>query len=157
MKRTATYRGYLSQYGRQILRKFGLGQTSCGAFREGDGVAEGGQPLGVVAGEAVGVQALEVVAPEFAIRLAVAKYVVGDNEDAVGDGDNGLLVAAVLDEPAVLGGEVGVTFPDGTAGTLDGPAQGAVGGSPLRWTGCRPRAKVRATEQMPWPRTIVRR
>src|SRR6266446_2894580 len=37
-------------------------------------------------------------------------------------------VAAALDEPAVLGGEVGVAFADSAAGTLDqGLAQGAVG------------------------------
>ena len=41
----------------------------------------------MVAGETVGVQALEVVAPEFAIRLAVPQDVVGDDEDAVGDSD----------------------------------------------------------------------
>src|SRR5881397_201613 len=97
MKRTATYRGYLSQYGRQILRKFGLGPTSCGAFREGDGVAEGGEALGVVAGEAVGVQALEVVASEFATRLAVAQDVAVDDEDTMGDGaDDVMFVEAKL-------------------------------------------------------------
>src|SRR5438876_5888793 len=95
---------------------------------EGDGVTEGGQPLGVVAGETVGVQPLEVVAPEFTIRLAVPQDVVDDDEDAVGDSDYGLLIAAPLDEAAVLGGEVGVAFPYGAAGTLDeGLAQGAVG------------------------------
>src|SRR5438874_1077720 len=94
----------------QILRKLGLGPVSCGALRQGHGVAEGGEALGMVAGEAVRVQPLEVVAAEFAIRLAVPQDVVGDDEGAVGDGNDGLLVAAALDEPAVLGGEVGVAF-----------------------------------------------
>ncbi len=48
-------------------------------------------PRGMVAGEAVRVQPLEGVAPEFAIRLAVAQDVVGEDEDAVGDGNDGLL------------------------------------------------------------------
>src|SRR5439155_19949192 len=101
---------------------------SCGVLGEGDGVAESGEPFGVVAGETVGVQPLEVVAPEFTIRLAVPQDVVGDDEDAVGDSDDGLLIAAPLDEAAVLGREVGVAFAYGAAGTLDqGLAQGAVG------------------------------
>src|SRR5439155_15669703 len=92
---------------------------------EGDGVTEGGQPLGVVAGETVGVQPLEVVAPEFTIRLAVPQDVVDDDEDAVGDSDYGLLIAAPLDEAAVLGGEVGVAFPYGAAGhSRRGPGAG---------------------------------
>ena len=82
----------------------------------------------MVAGEAIGVQPLEVVAPELAIGRAVPQQVVGDDEDAVRDGDDGLLVAPALYEPAVLGGEVGVAFPDGAARTLDEDlAQGAIG------------------------------
>src|SRR5437667_11266739 len=101
---------------------------SCGVLGEGDGVAESGEPCGVVAGETVGVQPLEVVAPEFTIRLTVPQDVEGDDEDAVGDSDDGLLIAAPLDEAAVLGREVGVAFAYGAAGTLDqGLAQGAVG------------------------------
>src|SRR5438128_12088875 len=101
---------------------------SCGVLGEGDGVAESGEPFGVVAGETVGVQPLEVVAPEFTIRLAVAQDVEGDDEDAVGDSDDGLLIAAPLDEAAVLGREVGVAFAYGAAGTRDqGLGQGAVG------------------------------
>src|SRR5207247_1354294 len=112
----------------QILRKLGLGPVSCGALRQGHGVAEGGEALGMVAGEAVRVQPLEVVAAEFAIRLAVPQDVVGDDEDAVGDGNDGLLVAAALDEPAVLGGEVGRAFTGSGAGAVaQGLAQGAVG------------------------------
>ncbi len=62
------------------------------------------------------------------LRLAVLEDVVGDDEDAVDDSDDGLLIAAPLDEAAVQGREVGVAFPYGTAGTLDqGLAQGAVG------------------------------
>jgi len=53
------------------------------------------------------------------MRLAVPQDVAGDDEEPVGDGDDYLLVAAALDEPAVLGREVGVAFPDGTAGALD--------------------------------------
>src|SRR5207247_927639 len=114
--------------GRQILRKLGLGPVSCGALRQGHGVAEGGEALGMVAGEAVRVQPLEVVAAEFAIRLAVPQDVVGDDEGAVGDGNDGLLVAAALDEPAVLGGEVGRAFTGSGAGAVaQGLAQGAVG------------------------------
>src|SRR5437763_1046253 len=101
---------------------------SGGVLGEGDGVAESGEPFGVVAGRPVGVKPREVVAPEFTIRLAVPQDVVGDDEDAVGDSDDGLLIAAPLDEAAVLGREVGVAFAYGAAGTLDqGLAQGAVG------------------------------
>src|SRR5207253_10254120 len=69
---------------------------SCGVLGEGDGVAESGEPCGVVAGEAVGVQPLEVVAPEFTIRLAGPQDVVGDDEDTVGYSDDGLLIARRL-------------------------------------------------------------
>src|SRR5262245_6193953 len=60
-------------------------------FGEGDGVAEGSEPFGVIAGEPLGVQAVEVVATQLAVRLAVPQDVVGDDQDAVGHGDNGLL------------------------------------------------------------------
>src|SRR5215470_15705089 len=40
--------------------------------------------------ETVGVQALEVVAADFAIRLAVPQHVVGNDKGAMGDGDNHL-------------------------------------------------------------------
>jgi hypothetical protein len=73
----------------------------------------------VIAGEAVGVEVIKVVAAQLAIRHAVAEHVVGDHEDAVGDGDDGLLVAAPLDQPAVLGREVAVAFADSAAGALD--------------------------------------
>src|SRR5262245_10994550 len=106
----------------------GLGFSSGRRFREGDLVAERGEPLRVVAGEALGIPVVEVVAAEFAVRLAVAQHVVGDDEEAVGDGDDGLLVPAALDQAAVLGGEVGVVFEDGTASTLhEGLAQDAAG------------------------------
>src|SRR5262249_37292631 len=62
------------------------------------GVAEGSEALGVIPQEAVRVEAIEVAAAQLAIRLAVAEHVGGDHEDAVGDGDDGLLVAAPLDE-----------------------------------------------------------
>jgi len=51
----------------------------------------------VIAGEAVGVETLEVVAPDLAVRLAVAQDVIGDDEEAVRDRDDGLLVATALD------------------------------------------------------------
>jgi hypothetical protein len=86
---------------------------------EGHGVAKGGQPLGVIAREAVRVEAIEVAAAQLAIRLTVAQYVVGDAQDAVRDRDDGLLVAAALDQPAVLGREVAVAFADSAAGALD--------------------------------------
>src|SRR5262249_60688218 len=41
---------------------------------------------GMIAGEALGVAALEVVTPELAVRLAVAQHVIRDDEDAVGHG-----------------------------------------------------------------------
>ena len=44
---------------------------------------------------------------------------VGDDEDAVGDGDDGSLVAAPLDQPPVLGREVAVACADGAPGALD--------------------------------------
>src|SRR5437762_13951089 len=88
---------------------------SCGVLGEGDGVAESGEPFGVVAGETVGVQPLEVVAPEFTIRLSVPQDVVDDDEDAVGGSDYCLLLASPLGEAAVLGGEVGAAFRCGAA------------------------------------------
>src|SRR5262249_2164913 len=67
-------------------------------------------------------------ASELAIRRAVAEQMVGDHQDAVGHRDDGLLVAAALDQAAVLGGEVGVAFADGAPGALDqGLPQAAVG------------------------------
>src|SRR5262245_17274752 len=106
----------------------GLGFSSGHRFREGDLVAERREPLRVVAGEALGIPVVEVVAAEFAVRLAVAQHVVGDDEEAVGDGDDGLLVPAALDQAAVLGGEVGVVFEDGPASAIhEGLAQDAVG------------------------------
>jgi hypothetical protein len=72
----------------------------------------------MVAGEAVGVDAIEVGAAELVIRLAVAQHVIGDDQDAVGDRDDGLLVTAPLDQSPILGREVGVAFENGAAGTL---------------------------------------
>src|SRR5262249_10669139 len=93
--------------------EMGLGFSSGRRFREGHLVAERGEPLRVVAGEALGIEVVEVVAPELAIRRAVAQYVVRDHQDAVGHRDDGLLVPAALDQPPVLGREVAVTFEDG--------------------------------------------
>src|SRR5262245_9715003 len=82
----------------------------------------------MVAREAVRVEAIEVAAAQLAIRLAVAEHVVGDDEDAVGDRDDCLLVAAPPDEPAVLRREVAVPCANGAAGALDERrAQRAVG------------------------------
>src|SRR5262249_2589252 len=69
----------------------------------------------MVAREAVRVEAIEVAAAQLAIRLAVAEHVGGDDEDAVSDGDDGLLVAAPLDEAPVLRREVAVACADGAA------------------------------------------
>jgi hypothetical protein len=57
-----------------------------------------------VASKTLGIEVVEVVASELAIRLAVAQHVIGDDQDAVGDGDDGLLVTAALDESPVLAG-----------------------------------------------------
>jgi hypothetical protein len=57
----------------------------------------------VIAGKAVDVEAIEVIAAQLAIRRAVAEQMVGDHQDAVGHRDDGLLVAAALDQAAVLG------------------------------------------------------
>ena len=75
-----------------------MGSASLGTPRERDGVAEGSEPAGVVAGEAVGAHLVEVVAAQLAVRLAIPQDVVGDDEDAVGDGDNGSLVPTALDQ-----------------------------------------------------------
>ena len=72
------------------------------------GIAEGSEALDVIPHEAVPVEAIEVVAAQLAIRLAVAEHVIRDHEDAVGDRDDCLLVAAPPDEPAVLRREVAI-------------------------------------------------
>src|SRR5262249_48500961 len=111
-----------------ILRKWGLGLSLGHRFREGELVSARREPLRVVAGEALGIPVVGVVGAEVAGRLGLAQHVVGDDEEAVGDGDDGLLVPAALDQAPVLGGEVGVVFEDGTASTLhEGLAQDAVG------------------------------
>src|SRR5262245_4536779 len=99
--------------------EMGVGLASGSTWSECDSVAERSEPAGVVAGEAVGAHPVEVVAPELVIRVAVAEHVIRDNEDAVGDGDDGLLVAAAFDQPAVLSGEVAVAFAHRGAGALD--------------------------------------
>ena len=81
----------------------GLGFFSGRRFREGDHVAERGEPLSVVAGETLGIEVVEVVAPELTVRLAIAQQVIRDHQDAVGDRDDGLLVPAARDQPPVLG------------------------------------------------------
>src|SRR5262245_21660078 len=105
---------------RRSYEKGGAGRVLAAAHR----VAEGSQARraiarGVIAREAVGVEAIEVAAAQLAVRLAVAQDVVGDDEDAVGHGDDGLLVAAPLDEAPVLRREVAVACADGAAGALD--------------------------------------
>jgi len=66
----------------------------------------------VLSGEAVGVQALEVVASEFATRLAVAQDVAVDDEDTMGDGaDDVMFVEAKLAGSADLRLERGVPCP----------------------------------------------
>jgi transposase InsO family protein len=57
--------------------------------------------------------------PELAMQHAVAQHVIRDHQDAVGHGDEGLLLAAAFGQPPVLGREVGVAFADSAAGTLD--------------------------------------
>jgi len=52
---------------------------------------------------------IEVVAAQLAIGQAVAEHVVGDHQDAVGHRDDGVLVAAALDQPPVLRREIAVT------------------------------------------------
>jgi hypothetical protein len=62
--------------------------------------------------------------PHVVRKAPKSEHVVGDDEDAVGDRDDGLLVATPLDEPAVLGREVAVAFADGAPSTLhEGLAQ----------------------------------
>lgn len=72
----------------------GVGSASRDTPGEPDGVAEGSEAPGVVAGEAVGAHLVEVVAAQLAVGLAIPQDVVGDDEDAVRDGDNGSLGAA---------------------------------------------------------------
>src|SRR5262249_5572475 len=67
-------------------------------FRQAEGVAEGGQPLGMIAGEAVGGGGVKGVGAQLAVRRAVAEQMVGDHQDGVGHRDDGLLVAAAADE-----------------------------------------------------------
>jgi DNA-binding MarR family transcriptional regulator len=112
-----------------------VGSASGGTRGEGDGVAEGSEPAGVVAGEAGGAHLVEVVAPELAIRLAVAQDVVGDDEDAVGHGDDGLLVAAGSRPPGWPGGR----GPQTGMRRCARPAFGTVSDTPQArrvWAGC---------------------
>src|SRR5215472_15487757 len=72
-------------------------------------------------------EVVEVVAAELAIRHAVTQHVILDHQDAVGHGDDGLLVPAALDQPAVLSREVAVAFAHGAPGALhEGLAQDPV-------------------------------
>src|SRR5215472_3192812 len=72
-------------------------------------------------------EVVEVIAAELAIRHAVTQHVIRDYQDAVGHGDDGLLVPAALDQPAVLSREVAVAFAHGAPGTLhEGLAQDPV-------------------------------
>src|SRR4030095_694983 len=98
----------------ETTKKVGSGRV----LGEGHGVPEGGEPFGVIAVEALRVQAVEVVAAQLAVRLAVPQDVVGDHEDAVGHGDDSLLVTAPLHEAPVLGREVAVAFAGGATGAL---------------------------------------
>jgi len=63
---------------------------------EGHGVAEGGEPFGVIAGEPLRVQAVEVVAAQLAVRLAVPQDVVGDTSARAGSGMSKTSLAAMI-------------------------------------------------------------
>jgi hypothetical protein len=103
---------------------------------EVDFVAEGFEPTDEPSFKGVLVAAVEVVAAKVAKGCAVLEEVIGIDQDRVGDGDGGLLLATSAGQAAVLGVEVG--------------AFGAAGG---RRRGCRPGARPRQRKGARTPRS----
>jgi hypothetical protein len=85
---------------------------------QGDLVAEALELPDKAAGVGLGVVAAqEVVGAEFGVGTAALQHVVGDDEDGMRDGADGLLVAATAFDPGVLAGEGGpLTAGDGVRG-----------------------------------------
>jgi hypothetical protein len=81
-----------------------------GCLGEGDGVPECFELADVVAGLALGVDAAGVVAGAEVVVAGsgVGQQVPDDDQDGAGDGDQGLELAAALDDPAVAFAEEGV-------------------------------------------------
>src|SRR5436190_1589852 len=74
--------------------------------RERHSVSELLEAVEVVAGQAVGGQAIEVIGAEIAVGAARAQDVVRRDEDAVARRDGRLLLAAAVPQAGVLGTEI---------------------------------------------------
>src|SRR5262245_60255667 len=121
-RRRATMRAHLLA---QKMPPAGSG----GGFEE-DPVALAFQGANGVAGGTLGVAAIEVVDARLAIVHTAVEQVIGGDEHRVGDGDDGLLVAAVPGDAAVPSAEGGGAAAAGEAGGLDeGHAEPAVAGA----------------------------
>ena len=86
---------------------------------ERDGVAEGFEAADEAALDVVALALIEVGGAQLPVGGPVAEQVVADDQDGVGDGDDGPLLAASGCEAAILGGEVGALGARGSLGGLD--------------------------------------
>src|SRR5882672_1694327 len=88
---------------------------SSGGVLQGHVVAEALEALYKIASEATLVAAVEVIGPQVLIDgSGLAEDVVGDDEDAVADGNSGFLLSMSGSKPVVLAAEVGL----GAAGCM---------------------------------------
>src|SRR5262249_33907674 len=107
-----------------LAERSGAGIRGSGGGGEGDGVAEGLQLADVVAGLAVFVDAAgRGAGPEVAeAGGAAGEQVPDDAQNGAGHGDQGLQLAAALDDPPVALAEEGV----GAGGRGGGLAEGTL-------------------------------
>src|SRR5512142_1812860 len=96
-----------------------------GGLGEGDGVAEGFELADVVAGLAVVVDAAGVVAGAEVVVAGggVGEQVPDDDHDGAGDGNQGLELAAALDDPPVAFAEEGVGLAGRRSGLAEDPLE----------------------------------
>src|SRR5512142_2921408 len=96
-----------------------------GGLGEGDGVAEGFELADVVAGLAVLVDPAGAVAGAEVVVAGggVGEQVPDDDQGGAGDGDQGLELAAALDDPPVAFAGEGVGFAGRGGGLAEDPLQ----------------------------------
>ena len=86
---------------------------------QADLVAKGFETADETTFEGILVAAVEEVAAEVGEGGAVFEEVVADDEDRVGHGDSGFLLAATSRQATVLGAEIGVARAAGPRGGFD--------------------------------------